>query len=103
MQSIERCTVCCTKLYAVRAGRTVCNMHAERYCEAMAEWVLFEVDLRIVDSMSNANYFRVLTALISESSGMASQRQCRRERLLQARYTFVMPEERSIGKVLLLN
>ena len=44
MQSIEHCTGCRTKLYAVRACCTVYNTHAERSCEAMAEWVTFEAD-----------------------------------------------------------
>ena len=41
---------------------------------------MFEADLRNVDSLSNTNFFSLCTALISESSGIASQRQCRKER-----------------------
>ena len=55
MQSIEHCTGDSTKLYAVRACCTVCNVHAERSCEAMAEWVMFEADLRNVDSLSSTD------------------------------------------------
>ena len=42
---------------------------------------MFEADLRNVDSLSSTNFFLGLgTALILESSGIASQRQCRQER-----------------------
>ena len=57
MQSIENCTGGRTKPYAVRACCTVCNTHAERSCEAMAEWVMFEADLRNVDSFSSTNFW----------------------------------------------
>ena len=56
MQSIEHCTGDHTKLYAVRACCTVCNTHAERSCEVLAEWVTFEADLWNVDSRSSTNY-----------------------------------------------
>ena len=56
--SMQHCTGCCTKLYAVRACCTVCNTHAERSCEGMAEWVMFEADLWNADSLSSANFFR---------------------------------------------
>ena len=58
MRSTERCTGCCTKLYAVRACCTVCNMQAKRFCEAMAKWVMLGADLWNVDGLSSANYFR---------------------------------------------
>ena len=80
MQSLEHCTGARTKMYAVRACCAVCNMHAERSCEAMAAWVMFEADLWNVNSLSSTNFFGSGTALISESSGLASQRQCRQER-----------------------
>ena len=57
MQSIEHCTGCRTKLYAVRACCTVCNTHDECLCKAMAEWVMFEADLWNADSLSSANFF----------------------------------------------
>ena len=34
-------------------------MHAERSCEAMAEWEMFEVDLRNVESLSSTIFFRL--------------------------------------------
>ena len=80
MQSIEHCTAGRTKLYAVRACCIVCNMHAKRFSEARAEWMVFEADLRNVDSLSLANFFGLGTALISESSRIGSQRQCCQER-----------------------
>ena len=59
MQSIEHCTGCSTKLYAVRECCTVCNTHAERSCSAMAEWMMFKVDIWNDDSLSRANFFRL--------------------------------------------
>ena len=35
-----------------------CNTHAERFCSAMAEWVMFETDLWNGDSLSHAYFFR---------------------------------------------
>ena len=58
MQSIDYCTGGHTKLYAVRACCTVCNTHGEHSCEAMAEWEMFEADLRNVGSLSSTNFFR---------------------------------------------
>ena len=45
MRSIGYFTGGRAKLYAVRACCTVCNTHAERFCKAIAEWVMFEADL----------------------------------------------------------
>ena len=74
MQSIERCTGGCTTLYAVRACCTVCNMQAERFCEAMKPIygmsIAFQVPI----------FFGSGTALISESSEIASQRRWCQER-----------------------
>ena len=45
ISSIEHDTGGRTTLYAVRVCCRVCNMHPESYCEAMAEWVMFDTDL----------------------------------------------------------
>ena len=58
MQSTEHCIGYRTKLYARRACCTGYNTHAERFCSAMAEWVMFEADLWNGDSLSRANFFR---------------------------------------------
>ena len=53
-----------TKLYAVRACCTVYNTHAERFCEAMTEWIMFEADLWNGNSLSRANFCGSGTVLL---------------------------------------
>ena len=116
MQSIEYYTGCCTKLYAVRACCTVCNTHAERSCEAMAEWVMLKLIYGMPIACQAPLFFRFGHSVnIGVPSGIASWRQCRQERpslrkstakfffKRPARYTFVMAGEKLIGEALLVD
>ena len=54
-----RSSGCCTKLYAVKACRIVCNTHPERH-QPLAEWMMFDADLWDSDGLSSAKLFRYL-------------------------------------------
>ena len=56
----------------------VCNTESELFCETLAEWVMFEADLWNIDSLSST--ICSARALISDSSRIAFQHQCRQEK-----------------------
>ena len=78
----------------------VCNTESELFCETLTEWVMFEVDLWNIDSLSST--ISSARASISDSSKIAFQHQCRQENHLCASkahesffkcrrmYTFIM-------------
>ena len=78
MQSKDHCTYGCTTLYELSIWCVVCNTESELFCETLAEWVMFEVDLWNIDSLSST--ICSARALISNSSRTAFQHQCRQEK-----------------------
>ena len=100
MQSKDQCTYGCTTLYELSIWYVVCNTESELFCETLTEWVMFEVDLWNIDSLSST--ISSARASISDSSKIAFQHQCRQENHLCASkahesffkcrrmYTFIM-------------
>ena len=56
----------------------VCNTESELFCETLVEWVMFEVDLWNIDSLSST--ICSARVLILDSSSIAFQHQCRQEK-----------------------
>ena len=77
MQSKDHCTYGCTTLYELIKWCVVFNTESELVCETLADWVMFEVDLWNIDSLSGTIFSA--RALISDSSRIAFQHQCRHE------------------------
>ena len=78
MQSKDDCACGCTTLYELSVYYVVCNTESEMFYETLAEWVMFEMDLWNIDSLSSTIFSA--RALISDSSRIAFQHQCRQEK-----------------------
>ena len=53
MQSKDHCAYGCTTLYELSVCCVVCDTESELFYETLAEWVMFEVDLWNIDSLSS--------------------------------------------------